>query len=1125
MVFGGIINHFGHVKGVSKNCFLVTAPEEVVSTAKLGDSIALDGVCLTITSIEGNVLSFDLSDETLRVTTFGTAPTTVHLEPALKLGDSIGGHIINGHVHGVGLFTSLDKTSGEMEICLPTTTFKSRPLYKDCIAVNGISLTVAKVIPETESVVIALIPHTIKKTLFATMSEGQKVNIELNVKTLQRDHPDNNGNEGSQDVRFMRKAIEEGEKGRYTAAPNPCVGAVLVDPWGTAIDSGFHRRPGEAHAERCIKSSMVGCTLYVTLEPCVHSGRTPPCTDYIIERGPERVVIGTLDPDERVRGRGVSALQDAGIQVTVGVAKEEVEHSLRAYLWHRANQKTPYVVCKLGLSQDNCFAYTTDTRIKREWITGEHARKHSHGLRARSQRIVVGKNTHELDNPKLTVRYGIDVDTQPETCMSTRALNWLKPNDDSCVQVLVEGGPELEDDLMRRNLVNEFVLYRSSKILGLNGVRWNPSFPSSKWKLVETRTFEDGDTMQRFLCHARGFSSSSPGADIEAEEKLKFDSIEDAVNALRRGEPIVVMDDETRENEGDLMILADRITMRSMKTLLALTTGIVCATITQARANQLALPLMVGENDNQESHKTKFTLSVDAAEGVTTGVSAADRMRTLTVIAKSSTKPRDLVRPGHVFPLVAAAGGVLERRGHTEAGVDLARMCGCMEHPAMVISELYDHGTGKMMNAGQCRHLGFPMIHIEALVQRLSSWSLSASVPLQHHSGDWRVAIVAGCRIVSCGNPVRTDNNRTASDKQRLLLRIHSECFTGDVLGSSLCDCGEQLHGAMHEISSRSEGGIIVFPAEQEGRGIGLEEKIKAYGLQRDRGVDTFQANQILGHGKDLREYGSVVFALGRIGVLPATHRIEILTANPGKVKALRDAGYDVTSTALKSSPSHHNAKYMRDKHVEFSRLADAPAIASSAVSVSLDKLAKTSLQQHKVPETNLSKQSMLMKQAPRVISLTADERTILKDTKVCVVQAEWHKHMSSPLVGTIQKELLVHYGVPLSNIRIVPAPGSFEVPRVISHLASRDPHRGTTIYIAVGILVKGNTDHYDLVAKETTSAIMRLGMEKDLWIVNAVLACHNMTQVRERCLEEFDHCVGPHMAQAVARLSLLSRS
>ena len=149
--------------------------------------------------------------------------------------------------------------------------------------------------------------------------------------------------------------------------------------------------------------------------------------------------------------------------------------------------------------------------IKREWITGEHARKHSHGLRAQSQRIVVGKNTHDMDKPKLTVRYDIKVDKQPETCVSTRALTWLKPNDESCVQVLVEGGPELEDDLMRRNLVNEFVLYRSSKILGLNGVRWNPSFPSSKWKLVETRTFEDGDTMYWICVLCRGENTENCG--------------------------------------------------------------------------------------------------------------------------------------------------------------------------------------------------------------------------------------------------------------------------------------------------------------------------------------------------------------------------------------------------------------------------------------------------------------------------------------------------------------------------------------------------------------------------------------------------------------------------------------
>merc|ERR1712232_355581 len=170
-------------------------------------------------------------------------------------------------------------------------------------------------------------------------------------------------------------------------------------------------------------------------------------------------------------------------------------------------------------------------------------------------------------------------------------------------------------------------------------------------------------------------------------------------------------------------------------------------------------------------------------------------------------------------------------------------------------------------------------------------------------------------------------------------------------------------------------------------------------------------------------------------------------------------------------------------------------------------------------------KQSKLTKQAPTVIQLTPQEYSLLKTTQVVIVQAEWHKHMSSPLISTIEKELLQHYGIPASNIRCVPCPGSFELPRVIQHLASRDPTgRASTIYVAVGILVKGNTDHYDLVARETTSALMRLGLDENLWVVNAVLACHDMSQVEERCIEGNDHCVGPHMAHAVARLSLLSR-
>ena len=1127
MVFGGIVRHFGTLsQPSSSNKFVVTVPSDISSTARLGDSIALNGVCLTVTNIDENQLSFDLSDETLRVTTLSKPPKTVHVESALRYGDAVGGHVISGHVHGTGVFTSLDTTTGEMNILLPRDSFKVRPIFKDSIAVDGVSLTVAQVQADADSIVIALIPHTIKHTLFATMAPGTPVNIELNVKTLQRaaDYSDGSSEKknGQDDVFWMRKAIEEGEKGRHTAPPNPWVGAILVNPWGSQIGAGYHSRPGAKHAEREIEAPMGGCTLYVTLEPCSHVGRTPPCIEFLVEQRPARIVVGTLDPDERVAGKGVDALIAAGIPVTVGVAEDEVKHSLRAYLWHRSNQHTPYVVCKLGVSQDNCYGYTTDTEVQREWITGTEARRHSHGLRASSQRIVVGKHTMNMDKPQLNVRYDYTVDKQPEKVVSTRALEWLKSKDDAVVQVLVEGGPELEDDLLRRNLVNEFVLYRSSKILGLNGVRWNPSFKASEWKLVETKTFSDGDTMQRFLCKAR--QSTNPAVDAKdlADDGIQFDSIDTALETLRAGELIVVMDDESRENEGDLMVLADRVTSRTMKTILALTTGIVCATMTQARANQLALPLMVAEKDNMDAHRTKFTLSVDAAAGITTGVCAADRVQTLNVIAGSATTPKDLARPGHVFPLVAAAGGLLERQGHTEAGVELARMTGCMEHPVMVISELYDHGTGKMMSAMQCRQLGFPMIHIKALVARLSQWSLSAAVPLQHHDGDWRLSIVAGCKIVMCGDALNSDV-RDSDHKRRLLLRIHSECFTGDVLGSALCDCGEQLHGAMHDISRSPSGGLIIFPAEQEGRGIGLVEKVKVYSLQREQGLDTFAANQALGHGKDLRNYDSVLFALRHIGVLPETHHIDMLTENPTKIKSLVDAGYDVSSQAMESDATHHNARYMKDKHAEFVMISssDAPPAAAPV------QPARAPVAIHPSKQLDaVAKQSKLMKQAPTVIALTSLERQVLQTTQVVIVQAEWHKHMSTPLIRTIENELLRHYGIPSSNIRCVPCPGSFELPRVIQHLASRDPAKGAlTIYVAVGILVKGNTDHYDLVARETTSAIMRLGLDQNLWVVNAVLACHNMTQVEERCMEEYDHCVGPHMAQAVARLSLLARS
>ena len=235
------------------------------------------------------------------------------------------------------------------------------------------------------------------------------------------------------DLYWMMEAIKEAEKARFTAPPNPWVGAVLVDKWNRKVDSAYHTQPGERHAERGIMECMHGCRLYVTLEPCSHHGRTPPCVEYLIEKKPAAIVVGLVDPDPRVMGKGITKLRAAGIEVIVGVGAAEVAHSLRPYLWHRTHNDAPYVIAKLALSLDNCFAYCTDTMVKRQWITGEHAREHGHSQRAGSQRIVVGKNTAEHDKPKLDVRYGYEnqVREQPEVVRrGTHMLGdpaWLLP--------------------------------------------------------------------------------------------------------------------------------------------------------------------------------------------------------------------------------------------------------------------------------------------------------------------------------------------------------------------------------------------------------------------------------------------------------------------------------------------------------------------------------------------------------------------------------------------------------------------------------------------------------------------------------------------------------------------------
>jgi len=565
------------------------------------------------------------------------------------------------------------------------------------------------------------------------------------------------------------------------------------------------------------------------------------------------------------------------------------------------------------------------------------------------------------------------------------------------------------------------------------------------------------------------------------------------------------MDDESRENEGDIMLLADRLTIRAMKILLANTTGIVCAAMTSSRAEQLHLPLMVSNKNNRDAHRTKFTLTVDAAMGISTGVSAADRMTTLTLLAKSTTSPTDLVRPGHVFPLVAADGGLLERRGHTEAGVELARLVGGLEHCVMVLSELYDKSTGRMMRAPQCRQLGLPMIHINGLSEHLKKCSVWASLPLQPHPGNWHVAVIAGYRVVACGRAavtcqaplVTTPKEREQTEdceRSTLALRIHSECFTGDVLGSSLCDCGNQLHTTLHHFGEREDGGMIIFPPEHEGL--------------------------CLGHRDDSRHYETAVFVLKQLGILPSTHDILLFGENPVKFATIEEAGYNVLQSCLDANPTAHNAKYLTDKRHKCGSTSTIVVAETETAGNKVECSEKTEL-------AEIDGKEQLVKKSPTPFKQLGDvAHKILARMSICFVQAEWHRHMSDPLVKSIMDELCQRYNFASSSFRQVFAPGSYELPRVIQHLASHNLTRGAdTIYIAVGILVKGDTDHYDLVAKETVANLQRLGLDRELWIINCVLACHTMEQVAERCLANHEKCVAFDMAHAVVRLALVANN
>jgi 3,4-dihydroxy 2-butanone 4-phosphate synthase/GTP cyclohydrolase II len=395
--------------------------------------------------------------------------------------------------------------------------------------------------------------------------------------------------------------------------------------------------------------------------------------------------------------------------------------------------------------------------------------------------------------------------------------------------------------------------------------------------------------------------------------------IEEAIAQLRRGGMVVVVDDEDRENEGDLIMAAEDVTAEHMAFFLEHTSGVFCAPLESERADQLQLPLMVVANT--EAQRTAFTVSVDFRHGTTTGISASDRAATVRALIDPETRASDLNRPGHIFPLRYRAGGVLKRAGHTEATVDLCRLAG--KFPGGVLCEIVTADKSGMARLPELEEFAdahqLPLITIADLIryrrqhEKLVRRVAEASLPTEHGQfqayvfesvldGEQHLALVYG----------DLDNTRD------VLVRVHSECLTGDVMGSMRCDCGPQLHTALAKIAAEGAG-VVVYLRGHEGRGIGLGHKIRAYALQEE-GSDTVDANIELGLPVDSREYGIGAQILVDLGVTS----MRLMTNNPSKYGGLEGFGLNIVErVAIESLPTEFNIDYLRTKRERMGHLLD----------------------------------------------------------------------------------------------------------------------------------------------------------------------------------------------------------
>lgn len=388
-----------------------------------------------------------------------------------------------------------------------------------------------------------------------------------------------------------------------------------------------------------------------------------------------------------------------------------------------------------------------------------------------------------------------------------------------------------------------------------------------------------------------------------------LDKIEEAIEAIKNGEVIIVVDDEDRENEGDFICAAEKVTPDIINFMSKEGRGLICASLLEDRCAELDLDLMVGKNT--ATYETPFTVSVDLiGHGTTTGISTSDRAKTIQALVNADTKPEDLGRPGHIFPLKAKQGGVLRRAGHTEAAVDFSRLAG-LTPGGVLVEILKDDGT--MARLPDCREIadkfGLKLVSIADLIEyRMDKESLVSEEIEVNMPTNWGDFQLKAFKQVNTGEEHLALVKGTWDKDEPIMVRVHSSCVTGDIFGSCRCDCGGQLHGAMKMVEDEGKG--VVLYMNQEGRGIGLMNKLKAYKLQEE-GKDTVEANLELGFKSDQRDYGVGAQILRKLGVT----KLRLITNNPKKRVGLMGYGLEIVENiGIEIAPNQHNQKYLETK-------------------------------------------------------------------------------------------------------------------------------------------------------------------------------------------------------------------